>query len=248
MPHAIWYDFILFNLWFDLMWFDFNFLVHLSSFEIWGHKNQDINKTHTLIIRLNCPRDFMMQPQWSLASLFCLKDAFRHIFFVQCVVIRALAPCERQEMCSSDIEGVHFHGVYYTVLSCLTSNRQLITPSAPRLSAFLRHPDLYHYWPAEPAAEGLWLRSEVGHITKLSRVKEAALSRLIGNRCLCLCRRLTPFVCCCAVRNKRGNFLCYYVFIIVILWHIIPFCFLSLGAPWTSHHTTPPIDWVSSLS
>lgn len=37
--------------------------------------------------------------------------------------------------------------------------------------------------------------------------------------CIC-CSRLSAFICCLQ-RNNRSNFLCYYVFIIVILWQII---------------------------
>lgn len=106
MLHIIWYHLIWFILWFDVIQFQL-FIIYQSLFEIWGHQNKDINMSHTLIMRFSCPCDFIvLQLQWLLARL-TIAFAWKTLsvtFLVQCVIICALAPGQRRNLCSSGIE------------------------------------------------------------------------------------------------------------------------------------------------
>lgn len=137
----------------DLIWFQL--FIYLSSFEIWGHKNKDINKSHPLIMMLSCPGDFMMlQPQQSLASLsFCLKDAFSDIF---CPVCHYLCIGTRSEA-GNLLEQHRVWGTSWSPLHCtelfeIQSAANDGAPSSPRLSTFSRHPDVYHRQPPVPSS------------------------------------------------------------------------------------------------
>ena len=80
--------------------------------------------------------------------------------------------------------------------------------------------DMERPFNAQPSEELLWLRSEVTNARLRNRTEPRKAGYTVPLIGVCLCRgRLSVFICH-VQRNNRSNFLCHYVFIIVILWQI----------------------------